>query len=155
MGTQIKSIQEEIDRIQKELEKTIDQFVVLSIDSNGNVTKMYNNWNVNGTGEFTNPEEFKTPVNQGKKITWIGIPYEGTHTIIIENIAIKPGSKDVLKQKAYKRKGGNYFVVGKIKDNGVNRVSEGYSITFSVHGSSTKNIPSWYTIDPVISVHDE
>jgi len=164
MGTPIKSIQKELNRIQKELEQTIDQIVVLTIASDGKVEKMNNLWDINGTGSFDPncPEDFMTPVNQSKKVTWIGIPDKDTHTIIIENIAIKPTSgDDVLKQKAYTRKGGNYFVVGKVKDKvvskvkdkGDNPVFEDYSITFSVHDPSNGN-SIWYTIDPKISPHD-
>ena len=138
--------------IQIEKNKLKDQYVVLTFDAEtGDLLDMCNEWEVPDKGQSsfsqTNPCDFVTPVNKGRRITWIGITNQGNQ-ITIQNIVINMNSNyEILKRKSYSRNRKAKVVVGKAKDKNIETGNtEHYYLTYTINGMTR-------LIDPVIEYH--
>ncbi len=91
--------------IDLEKDKDRNQYVVLTINDQGEVTQIENDWNAPySTGSFDPNKlcDFSTPVNKGKTITWIGIPdpnCKGTKIKIEYVLMNNAKGKQILKNK--------------------------------------------------------
>ena len=131
-----------------------DQIVALTIDQNGVVTNMQNLWEANpGAAQSfdkANPCKFKTTVDKGKTIKWIGLP-DSNNTkpvkISIDYVLMINGrGKQILRNKTYNRGSGN-TVLGKVKNRGIrNGDIEDYYIVYSVDDKA-------YILDPMLEGH--
>lgn len=144
-----------IDRIVNEKLKHNNQYVVLIIDSNGDVISMYNDWDglVTNT-KALNSNRFNSPVNKGKKITWIGLPEneDEKNEIRIEVIFIKrPSNTNILKRDSYVRNAYENVVTAKVKNIITDQsMVEPYNITYSF--VNLKGEREFRTIDPVLTI---
>lgn len=158
--TLIEKVREPILRLQKKRaeERVLrkgrkDQFVVLTIDTNGKVLDIHNDWDFkddakNVPFKETEPCSFVTPVDKGKSITWIGIPEDREDIVSVENIVLKNSNgRQVLRSRSYIR-GNTGVVVGKAKDNSIQvGEKEEYYLTYKVNDKV-------YVLDPIIEIHD-
>ena len=136
-----------------------DTYVIVTVDTcsieKGNedqtVTFSDNRGDMPGAGMA-----FKSKVDQGKKIFWVGNVKEHgqnceqkgeefymKNSVEVKQIEIKyePGNRHILKKDYYTDTNNDGIVVGKVKNVEVQGV-EKYNITILVNGTD------WYTIDP-------
>lgn len=142
------------ERIKLEKIKEQHQYVILTINQDGKVLNIENDWNkplsTSNTFDKNNPCNFTTIVNKGKNVTWIGIKdpkCADDLTINIEYVLMKnTKNKQILKKRNYNR-GLADTVTGKVKNNGVkNGEIEDYYIIYSVNGKA-------FILDPMLEGH--
>ena len=142
------------ERIKLEKTKEQNQYVILSIAQDGKVTNIENDWNTTqssgSTYDPSNPCEFITPVNKGKKVTWIGIKDSDCKDDLVINIEYvlmnNAKGKQILKSRNYNRNLGD-TVEGSVKNSGVtNGEIEDYYIVYSVNGKA-------FILDPKLEGH--
>lgn len=129
-----------------------DQFVILTIDTNGKILDIHNEWNSEDLKEqhaFVETDlcNFISPVDKGKRITWIGIPANEEDQVTIENIVMaNSNGPQVLRNRSYIR-GNTGIVTGKAKDNSVKvGEQESYYLTYRVNGTL-------FVLDPILEIH--
>lgn len=151
MGTIEENAKSRIEKEKLKKDARRDQYVVLTIDDNGNVINMENDWNNNNSQVFDpqNPCEFTTPVDIGKTITWMGLSEKDNNPINIEYVLMNNAKgKQILKSKSYNR-GQNDAVTGKVKPRSIRKHDvEYYMIIYSVNDKI-------YILDPKMEVHGE
>lgn len=136
-------------RLQRKARK--DQIVILTIDSDGNVLDIHNEWNSEHHEKplfiKSTPCNFISPVDKGKTITWIGIPENEEDKISIENIVMtNANGTQVLRNRSYIR-GNTGIVTGKVKDNNIKvGEQESYYLTYKVNDDL-------FVLDPILEIH--